>query len=266
MLQINERNRVYGEIIHEAIKSKNKNFRDWLNDKIQYADLHEGKDFFAILLKSSGGRPKTQYEFTLDAAKEICLLERNETAKQIRRWLIELSTKAENLELITVKQAAFAVKVINCLKYVENQKEAYKLHQKKFIDENIALSNPRFICFEFAKYRSSIVGWDKKNVDEAICKYLSEHSGFNHTKTKKSDMQTKLSVMNIGEAIRVACLDILYSKDADEELSDRFSLLCKNLANEMEIIPEKRNETNLFRSKEALDSVTDLKIDLPVAH
>ena len=72
--------------------------------------------------------------------------------------------------------------------------------------------------------------------------------------------------MDIGEAIRVACLDILYSKDADEELSDRFSLLCKNLANEMEIVPEKLNETNLFRSKEALDSVTDLKIHLPIAH
>jgi len=110
MLQINERNRVYGEDIHLAIESKNKNYRDWLNDKIQYADLKEEKDFFAILLKSSGGRPKTQYEFTLDAAKEICLLEKNEKAKQIRRWLIDLSNKAENLELITVKQAALPLK------------------------------------------------------------------------------------------------------------------------------------------------------------
>jgi phage anti-repressor protein len=261
MLQINERNRVYGEDIHLAIESKNKNYRDWLNDKIQYADLKEEKDFFAILLKSSGGRPKTQYEFTLDAAKEICLLERNEKAKQIRRWLIDLSNKAENLELITVKQAAFAVKVINCLKYVENQKEAYKVHQTKFLAENIDICNPKYIYSEFAKYRANIVGWDKNKVDEAIGKYLNEHSGYNRSKIDKTDMQTKLSVMDIGEAVRVACLDILYSKDTDEQLASRFSMLCKNLAKEMQIVSEKRNESNLFREKEALDSIKELRIE-----
>src|SRR3972149_8568819 len=254
MLQINKKNRVFGEEIHKAIESKNKNYRDWLNDKIKYADLKEEKDFFGILLKSSGGRPKTQYEFTLDAAKEICLLERNEKAKQIRRWLIDLSNKTENLELITVKQAAFAVKVINCLKYVENQKEAYNLHQTKYIAENIDICSPKYIYSEFAKYRANIVGWDKLKVNEAIGKYLNEHSGYNRSRIDKSNIQTKLSIMDIGEAVRVACLDILYSKDTNEHLADRFSILCKNLANEMQIIPEKRNESNLFREKEALTS------------
>ena len=261
MLQINERSRVYGEEIHTVIQSKNKNYRDWLNDKIQYADLQEGKDFFAILLKSTGGRPKTQYEFTLDAAKEICLLERNDTAKQIRRWLIDLSNKTDNLELITVKQAAFAVKVINCLKYIDNQKEAYKLHQSKFVDENIDIMNPKFIYAEFAKHRSNIVGWDKSRVDEAISRYLDEHSGYNKSKVANSNMQTKLSVLNLGEAVRVACLDILYSKETDENLAHRFSLLCKNLANEMKVKPEKANETNLFRAKEELDSVNELRAE-----
>jgi len=74
-------------------------------------------------------------------------------------------------------------------------------------------------------------------------------------------MQTKLSVMDICEAVRVACLDILYSKDTDEQLASRFSMLCKNLAKEMQIVPEKRNESNLFREKEALDSVKELRIE-----
>ena len=261
MLKINERGRVHGEDIHVAIESKNKNYRDWLNDKMDYADLQEGKDFFTILLKSSGGRPKTLYEFTVDAAKEICLLERNDKAKQIRRWLIDISTKTENLELITVKQAAFAVKVINCLKYVENQKEAYKVHQTKYISDNSENGNKAFIYSEFAKYRSSIVGWDQAKVNEAIEKYICEHSGYSRSKITKSNMQTKLSVMDIGEAIRVACLDILYSKDTDEELSNRFSVLCKNLAKEMGVVPEKKNENNLFRSKEALDTVKELRAE-----
>ena len=261
MLQINERNRVYGEEIHRAIESKLKNYSMWVKEKIFYADLQADKDFCTHSLKSTGGRPKIQYEFTLDAAKEICLLERNEKAKQIRRWLIDLSNKAENLELITVKQAAFAVKVINCLKYVENQKEAYKVHQTKFLAEKIDICNPKYIYSEFAKYRANIVGWDKTKVDEAIGKYLNEHSGYNRSKIDKSDMQTKLSVMDIGEAVRVACLDILYSKDTDEHLANRFSILCKNLAKEMQIVPERRNESNLFREKEALTSVKEMRIE-----
>lgn len=261
MLQINERNRVYGEDIHQSVNSKNQNYGQWLKEKLEYADLQEGKDFFRNLLKSSGGRPKTQYEFTLEAAKEICLLERNDKAKEIRRWLISLSVKAENLELITVKQAAFAVKVINCLKYIENQKEAYKVHQTKFVSERAGKLNKSLIYSEFAKYRANIVGWDKSRVNDAIEKYLYEHSGYNRSKINKSDMQTKLSVMDVGEAIRVACLDILYSKDTDEELSNRFSILCKNLSKEMGIEAEKKNEANLFRSKEVLDSVKELKIE-----
>ena len=104
MLKINERGRVYGEDIHVAIDSKNKNYRDWLNDKIQYADLVEGKDFFGSQLKSTGGRPKTQYEFTLDAAKLICLLERNNTSKDIYRWLcsfIRFSERIKNRKPLT---------------------------------------------------------------------------------------------------------------------------------------------------------------------
>jgi phage anti-repressor protein len=260
MLKILENNRISGNEIYNVIESKDKNYSRWINRAIGYAELKEGKDFFPKVDKSTGGRPSTHYEFTFDAAKEICLLEKNEKGKKLRRWLIDLSNKTENLELITVKQAAFAVKVINCLKYIENQKEAYNIHQTKYIAENIDICNPKYIYSEFAKYRANIVGWDKSKVDEAINKYLAEHSGYNKSKIDKSNMQIKLSIIDIGEAVRVACLDILYSKDTDEHLANRFSILCKNLAKEMQVIPEKRNETNLFREKEALSSIENLNV------
>jgi phage anti-repressor protein len=256
MLEINERNRVFGEEIHKSIESKNNNYRQWLNDKLEYADLQEGKDFFTILLKSSGGRPKTQYEFTLDAAKEICLLERNEKAKNIRRWLIDLSNKKDNLELITVKQAAFAVKVINCLKYIENQKEALSLHKSTYLaDRNV--NDNKYIYAEFAKYRSNIVGWDKAKTDEALNKFLLENPSYSN-KLKHSDMQTKLSVIDTGEAIRIAVLDILYAKHESENMAVNFANMCKRLSKEMEIKPEKNNTENLFRVKENISKVKEL--------
>lgn len=259
MLKINENNMVSGLEIHKTIESKNKRYDIWVKRVIEYADLIPEKDFCTKVYESTGGRPFTDYEFTIDAAKEICLLERNEKGKEIRRWLIELSKQKENLELITVKQAAFAVKVINCLKYIENQKDAFSLHKTKYINDNKDICNPNYIYLEFAKYRANIVGWDKTKVDEAIDKYLKEHSGYNKGKIFKSNMQTKLSIMDIGEAIRVACLDILYSKDTDEQLANNFSILCKKLAKEMQITASKQNETNLFQQKETLTSLKELK-------
>ena len=210
--------------------------------------------------KSTGGRPSVDYEFTLDAAKEICLLERNEKGKQIRKWLIEISKQRDNLELVTVKEAAFAFKVVNCLRYIENQKEAYSIHKNSFVEENNDKINPKYIYAEFAKYRAKITGWDKERTDKAINEYLNEHSGYNRTKLLKNDMPTKLSVMDIGEAIRVAVLDILYSKNEDSTLAENFSILCKNLAKEMEIQPDKQNSKNLFRDKEQIESVKSISL------
>lgn len=260
MLKINENNKVDAREIYDFIGVKSR-FNDWFKNSIDFIGAKEGKDFYKKNSKSTGGRPSIEYDVTIECGKELCLTQRTDKSKELRRWLIDLSNKTENLELVTVKQAAFAVKVINCLKYVENQKEAYKIHQTKYLAEKIDICNPKYIYSEFSKYRANIVGWDKNKVDEAIGKYLSEHSGYNMSKIDKTDMQTKLSIMDIGEAVRVACLDILYSKDTDEHLADRFSILCKNLAKEMQIIPEKRNENNLFRGKEALDSVKELRIE-----
>lgn len=250
MLTINENNRIYGEEIHLKIESKNSNYTNWLARAIEYADLKENRDFFTKLLKSTGGRPKTQFEFTIEAAKEICLLERNEKGKQIRRWLIDLSSKKDNLELITVKQAAFAVKVINALKYIENQKEAYSIHQKSYVEKE---GMSKYIYAEFAKYRAKITGWDKEKVNKALDDYLLTHAGFNKHKLMLKSMSEKLSVIDINEAIRIAVLDILFSRGTDEEISYKFANLVKEMSKELNVEPLKNNETNLFQKKENIE-------------
>jgi len=260
MLKINEQNMVEGREIHSIIESKNHNYSDWVRKAIIKADLQRDKDFLAKSLKSTGGRPEIIYEFTLDAAKEICLLEQNEKGKQLRRWLIGISEQRENLDLVTIKESAFAFKVINCLKYIDNQKEAYSLHQQHFLDKNINILNPKYIYSEFAKYRASIVGWDKAKVDNAIDDYLKYHSDYNRNKIEKLNMSTKLSIMDIGNAIRVAVLDILYSKETDKKLADKFSILCMKLANEMKVQVEKTNTINLFKEKENIETVRALKM------
>ena len=254
MINVNENGKVTAKDIYYFVEVKTQ-FNKWVTRCIDTADLKLNKDFWKEKTKSTGGRPAIEYEFTIDAAKEVCLVSATSKAKELRRWLIDLSTKTENLELITVKQAAFAVKVINCLKYIENQKEAYNVHKDTFVKENVNTLNPKYIYSDFAKYRSSITGWDKKKVDNAINEYLDKHSGYNRNKVMKKDINTKLSIMDIGEAIRVAILDILFAKHTNEDMAVNFSNLCKRLTNEMQIDPDKKNEVNLFKAKEDILTV-----------
>ena len=127
MLRINERNRVCGEDIHTAIESRNKNYRGWLNDKIQYADLQEGKDFFATLLKSTGGRPKTQYEFTIEAVKLICLLEKNNTSKDVYKWICSIDNKECIIYHKTRKELLFEICLTEILQGIEVVIPQYKV-------------------------------------------------------------------------------------------------------------------------------------------
>lgn len=256
MLKINKNNKVEGENLHITIESKLKQLSKWVKKAIYRADLMEGRDFYVLKQKSSGGRPKIKYEFTLDAAKEICITENNEKGKELRRWLIKESDKRHNLDYVTISEAAFAVNVINALRYVENQKEAYVLHKDSFVKSN---SDLRFVYAEFAKYRSKIVGWNKTDVDNALNEYLKDNIGFNRSRLSKKSMSQKLSVIDINEAIRVSVLDILYSNGTDQEISHKFAEMVKKFAKEMEIKPELKNENTLYHNKEEILQIKDIK-------
>ena len=207
------------------------------------------------MLESTGGRPKTQYYFTLDAAKEICLLERNKKGKELRRWLINESKKRQNLEYITPKEAALAYEYINFFKYIENQKQAYVMHKDYFV-KNSPIS--KFIFAEYAKHRENITGWNKDKVNDAIVTYLKTRAGHNFTRLMKLSMSDKLSIIDINEAIRVSILDLLYSKGTEPELANKFANMVKNVSTEMEILAFRKNESNLFQQKEniQLKSIT----------
>lgn len=259
MINVDENKMVSGRELHKFVEVKTR-YTDWVERCIEYVELKDGKDFYSKLSKSTGGRQATDYQFTLDAAKEICIVSATPRAKELRRWLIGLSNQRENLELVTVKEAAFAFKVINCLKFIENQKEAYSLHRTTFVKENNKTINPRFIYGEFAKYRAKIVGWDKETTDKAISQYINDHSGYNRSSVMKSSMSDKHSIMDIGEAIRIAVIDILYAKHEDSDMASNFASLCKRLANEMKVEADKKNETNLFKEKESIDSVRQISL------
>ena len=73
-----------------------KHFRTWIQDRIAAFGFVEGQDYVIFenefrpdLGETYGGRPAKEYHLTIDMAKELSMVERNEKGKQARRYFIE---------------------------------------------------------------------------------------------------------------------------------------------------------------------------------
>lgn len=72
-------------------------FNDWVTRRINEYAFEDGKDFYSELSKtSSSGRPSREYHISLDMAKELAMVERNEKGKQARQYFIECERRAKN--------------------------------------------------------------------------------------------------------------------------------------------------------------------------
>ena len=74
--------------LHAFLESKQE-FTNWIKNRIDEYGFVECSDFLIILSKSTGGRPRTDYFLSLDMAKELAMVERNEKGKQARQYFIE---------------------------------------------------------------------------------------------------------------------------------------------------------------------------------
>lgn len=77
---------VSGREFHEALEVKTPYTR--FERMCEYG-FTETEDFLTKLLESTRGRPSVDHQLTIDTAKEICMLQRTETGRTIRRYFIE---------------------------------------------------------------------------------------------------------------------------------------------------------------------------------
>lgn len=69
-----------------------KRFASWITERLTEYKFVENQDYVIISQnreKIGRGRPATDYHLTLDTAKELAMVERNEKGRQIRRYFIE---------------------------------------------------------------------------------------------------------------------------------------------------------------------------------
>jgi phage anti-repressor protein len=251
MLKINANNMVSGLEIHKTIESKNKRFDIWVKRVIEYADLEPNKDFCTKVYESTGGRPFTDYEFTLDAAKEICLLEKNSKGKQVRKWLIQISNQVENAGLVSHKQVLEIVKMIKVFSVYEHRKLALTKNVENYVSNALIIhpeysKNTGLIYAKFHSWRNEVLKTGKDILSQRVKEYcLIERKRI----PARFTQDEALTLMGEYEQIKNAIWDLLCSQGKSEEMINNICALAQDLAKEMRPFLERLNESNLFFQK-----------------
>ena len=81
--------------LHVELNNKRK-FSDWIKQRISQYNFLENEDFIKhhnFVTVGNLRRPQIDYYLTLSMAKELCMVENNETGRKIRRYFIEVEKR-----------------------------------------------------------------------------------------------------------------------------------------------------------------------------
>ena len=71
-----------------------KDFSTWIKNRLETLGSIENEDYLVVQevfpkMGEKGGRPKTEYYLTLDVAKHLAMMEKNDKGKEVRDYFIE---------------------------------------------------------------------------------------------------------------------------------------------------------------------------------
>ncbi|MDI0509651.1 antA/AntB antirepressor family protein [Escherichia coli] len=97
-----------------------KDFSNWIRARLNEYGFVENLDYilFSPNLAKTLGRRRKDYHLTLDTAKELAMVERNEKGRQIRRYFIECEKKLRNIQPVQTEQQ-FTTEEIILLCYMQ---------------------------------------------------------------------------------------------------------------------------------------------------
>lgn len=139
--------------LHEQLKIGTR-FNDWFPRMTEYK-FSEGNDFYSKMSKTSesGGRPQTDYEISVDMAKQICMIQRTPEGKEIRQYLIDLEKAWNTPEQVMARALKIADRRIEELKnsnlLLEQKIEADK--PKTIFADAVSASHTSILIGDLAK-------------------------------------------------------------------------------------------------------------------
>lgn len=143
-----DRPTVLARDLHEFLEVKTA-YKDWFPRMCEYG-FAEGEDYCSFLSDRSDGlpgKPRQDAQLTIDMAKEICMLQRNEKGKQARQYFLQLEREWNSPEAVMSRALRMAQE---------------KLEKVKAINSNLSVQNaimqPKAEYFDGLCDRESLTG------------------------------------------------------------------------------------------------------------
>lgn len=149
-------------------------FAAWIQDRIEQYGFIENHDFVVVSDSGNnpkGGRPAKDYHISLDMAKELAMVERNEKGKQARQYFIECERQVKQVDPVAALNDPAAMRGIlltYCEKVLTLQEEVKKLEPKADALDRIATGSYGSMCVRDAAKTLQIQ-------EGKLFKFLLEH-------------------------------------------------------------------------------------------
>lgn len=115
-----ERPTVSARDLHEFLEVAT-DYRHWFPRMCEYG-FTESIDYTPVIFDHpQNGQPTKDYQLTIEMAKEICMLQRNEKGRQARQYFINLEKAWNTPEMIMSRALKMAENTISSLKLTNSQ-------------------------------------------------------------------------------------------------------------------------------------------------
>ena len=137
--------------LHEGLEVKTA-FKDWFPRMAEYG-FEAGKDFCSKMSESTGGRPATDYEITVDMAKQICMIQRSDKGRQYRQYFLNLEKAWNTPEQIFARALKMADQTIDRLKSQNTGllEDVKRMKPKEIFADAVASSHTSILIGDLAK-------------------------------------------------------------------------------------------------------------------
>ena len=120
-----------------------KDFSTWIKNRLETLGSIENEDYLVVQevfpkMGEKGGRPKIEYYLTLDVAKHIAMMERNDKGKQARQYFIACERKLRECQVKLAPKT-----YVEALRALADEVEAHNKTQ-----EQLAIAAPKSEYFD----------------------------------------------------------------------------------------------------------------------
>lgn len=137
--------------LHEGLGIKTA-FKDWFPRMTEYGFKAE-KDFCSKMSESTGGRPATDYDISVDMAKQICMIQRTEKGRKYRQYFLDLEKAWNTPEQVFARALKIADQEIKKLKSNNTVllKDVQRMKPKEVFADAVSTSKCSILIGELAK-------------------------------------------------------------------------------------------------------------------